>query len=260
MDKQIVQPILTSISFEPYPVLWDEIERGSNVCIAPYQKNMKNYSVNYKLNNYRFRSDNFTGNHNDMHILFGGCSVTFGEGVDQDKTWAYQVYNKIKESNNVSGYFNISFPGASITDIIMNTFKYIHKFGNPDVIFLSFPNNERDTKYVTNEYDLLNKIIFEYYMMLSEYCKSNNIKLFSFSWSHGSFKKEKQWSEEFLNNYFNNYYVVDDKEFKKNVLKYPSPNQNIVGEDDGHPGNAPHWAWYNFIYNKYLEETNDSKN
>lgn len=105
-----------------------------------------NENVNdfYKTNSYGYRCDSFTKDHDGTHILFAGCSVTFGEALPENFLWAKKLYNKISETTNTSGYFNIGRPGSSMTDIISLIKAYQDKYGTPDYIFVLFPDPDRD--------------------------------------------------------------------------------------------------------------------
>jgi len=79
------------------------------------------------------------------NILFAGCSITVGCGVnDIKKSWSYKLYNKMNKDNECSGYFNIGCSGFSSIEIMINVLKYIAKYGCPDFIFILFPNWGRD--------------------------------------------------------------------------------------------------------------------
>lgn len=95
----------------------------------------------YSLNSFGFRSDEFSSEHAGKHILFAGCSTTFGDSMYLDKTWAHKVYSKIAESSRVSGYYNVGLPGASIVDITDMIREYISRYGEPDHLFVLLPDN-----------------------------------------------------------------------------------------------------------------------
>jgi hypothetical protein len=165
----------------------------------------------YKVNSYAFRCDEFTTNHKGKHVLFSGCSNTYGIGLKKEEVWAYKVYKKINETEGSSGYFNVGVGGNNIINSILNIFKYCKKFGNPDVIFINLTNELRFFNYdetkkqyrVTNykifhdKYHIAKLINYNFYFMLEQYCKSNNIKLFSFSWN--------LYDEKILNKQKNNH-------------------------------------------------------
>ena len=58
---------------------------------------VKKTGIAYNLNSDNFRSDEFIKKHKNKHILFAGCSNTFGEGVEYEKTWAYRLYKEISK-------------------------------------------------------------------------------------------------------------------------------------------------------------------
>jgi len=103
-----------------------------------------------KLNSSNFRSDEFTKIHNGKHILFSGCSISYGTGLYSKETWPYLLYKKIKEKEIVSGYYNISIPATSIFDNVINIFKYIDSYSKPDVIFLNLPDIARFYTLIEN--------------------------------------------------------------------------------------------------------------
>ena len=249
-----MEPFVTKPSFDLLTPNWEKI--SDNEVLPIYRPN-KDILTKYYVNKQGFRCDELSTEHVNDHILFSGCSVTFGEGVDYEKTWSYRLYKKINESNKTSGYFNISVPGVSITDIIINTIKYCKEFGNPKYIFLSFPNIERDYKYsIPGKEELIIKKIFDYYLMLDQYCNSNNIKLFSFSWAYGVFKNSGFTNEEFLFKYFESYYETDIQKFKDDMFLSSVNEKDFFGEDGVHPGSAAHEAWYSFLLEKYLNAKN----
>lgn len=203
-------------------------------------------------NSYNYRCDEFSNIQNGKTILFSGCSVTFGEGLEKEETWPWMVYSKIKESTEVSGYFNLAMPGTSLALIIMRLFKYFNEFGNPDVIFLNIPPMTRflsiiddengDRNVVTammDEQQLAKKgqqdsiffakaINFELYNMLDLYCKNANIKLISFSWLKPG---DGSWHDNFADWM---------SEIKNDRYSFANPAELLNG-----------FSSYTNIYNKY---------
>lgn len=229
--------------------------------------------VKYYLNNNKNRCDEFVKDHDKKHVVFSGCSNTFGVGVNLDNVWAKRVYNELNKDNEYSGYFNLAIPGASAIEIVGNLFKYFYHYGNPETVFILFPNLSRDTRY-TNEdisdndnnshQDNTSAFIslnFSFYLMLVQYCKSNNIRLITSSWFHNSFEDEyvknlKEMREKSIFNFFpNNYYWVDPKIFYNNIKEYLLKNDEpVIGEDDWHPGVPMHHAWYLEMINRYNDK------
>ena len=86
--------------------------------------------------------------------------------------------------------------------------------------------------------------------MLEQYCRSNNIKLMSFTW----YQDETNLIISNIKN-FNTFYPID----KKNLLDYvdsycnSNPNDKFsrVARDNMHFGTAYNDYWSNFIYDEY---------
>lgn len=233
----------------------------------------------YYLNNYGFRCDDFTSKHDGKHLLFAGCSNTFGVGLPQNFIWAKQVYDQIKLNEKVSGFYNLGIPAGSYFEIISNIFKYIKNFGNPDYIFINFPDVYRDIIYIekngnqTEETSYLSVILtHNIYNMLEQYCLSNDIKLISFSWIQSMFDrydliKNKHWLSLYKNktgnqfyNSFKTFYKINEKEFFNDVVYCFEKNKNLEiiidaydrrDDQDAHFGYAFHYAWANFAYKTY---------
>ena len=79
---------------------------------------------NVPLNSDGFRSDEFSNNHDGLHIIFSGDSNTFGMGLEKEEIWSYLTYQEISKNVKTSGYFNLGSPGSSIMTCILNIFKY----------------------------------------------------------------------------------------------------------------------------------------
>ena len=178
----------------------------------------------YSMNNYGHRSEDFTSKHNGLHVLFSGCSITFGESLPYKTNWSGKLYNKIKQKNKLSGYYNLSYLGGSIELIVFNIFKYFKNFGNPDMLFLLIPdsgrkilwnsNNNKYENYANPEESNDNKkinLLRGYYnlTMLETYCEKNKIK---FLWACWDEKDNKNFYD---NINFNNYISLNNKKFKQ---------------------------------------------
>lgn len=197
-----------------------------------YKNTIKDNKVKYILNSDGLRSEEFVSNHeNKLHILFAGCSITCGIGVNIEDTWAYKLY---KQFDNTSGFFNISIPGASIIEIIINILKYTYKYGIPDNIFILLPPIHRDSRYINN--DFIDTFIYNNYLILEKYCNQNNIKLMTTSWAE---KSEYQMLEQ-----FNTFFKPD----LDNIDYY---GEELYGEDGVHPGASIHEFWYNQFKDNY---------
>lgn len=221
-----------------------------------------------ELNLYNYRSDNFTNNHNGTHVLFAGCSYTWGVGLLEDERWSKIVYDKISKTNSVSGYFNLGLPGSSIIHQVVNMFKYFNKFGNPEIIFFNIPELSRfygynkqnkkiiDSFYQSDALKITSLLSYQYYLMLDTYCKTNGIKLFSFSWAYAEQSNEHLFKDVTIEN-FKSFYKTEYDEMKNFVNDYKQNNTSDkyseTARDKGHLGTAYNHYWANFIYTKYWE-------
>jgi len=251
--------------------------------INDYFNKLYCYSHQYKdVNSNGFRSDEFIKEHDGKHILFSGCSNTFGIGLEKEEIWANIVYNKISKNEKCSGFFNLGAPAAGIDYICFNLFKYFKFYGNPDLLFINLPNQLRMFHYNKNldqtllkvsnidPYEILEFLNLQYYFMLEQYCFANKIKLFSFSWDHfrqydglpdlvikkiSQEKNIKSTNELFNENNFNTFYYINFKEIVNEVANLRTKYDNLhfmLARDYSHYGNGYHIYWADFIYNKYL--------
>lgn len=282
--KQIVQAFnffnLTKSSIE-------KLSRSNSKWILNYISNPDEIKVN---SNY-FRCDEFKKDHEGLHILFSGCSVTYGIGLYAKETWPHKIYNKINKDYPVSGYYNLALPGTGIMDIVTNIFKYINMYKAPDVIFLNLPNLSRfyflwdsavkdeevewNSKYSKSNseyyYNALSSLdgssnkfieslkinIYQYLLMLNTYCKTNNIKLYIFSYIESTYTFLKNFTD------LENVYKVNNQELDELIMQYykNNPNDNFAvkardkfeEKDYAHPGTAFHDAWAQIMYNYYME-------
>lgn len=230
------------------------------------------YANKNEFNSLGFRCEEFKKNHDKKHILFSGCSVTYGSHLELNNIWAKKTYDKISKNKKCSGYFNLAIPGSSILDQIYNMFQYFKMYENPDVIFFMIPDYlrfyylEKDNNlFSKNSYsiyhanvdekdsELLLFLSIQYYLMLEMYCKSNNIELYSFTWASLR-KNKKSLSLNFLNN-FNTFYSIDEKKLNNFVFEYIENNKDKkyveFAMDNKHFGSSYHEYWSNFIYEIY---------
>ncbi len=202
-----------------------------------YKKHIDKNDIVYKLNSKGLRCDELIKDHTGKtHILFNGCSITAGIGVNIEDTWAYNVYSDFK---NTSGFFNISLPGGSIIEIIINTIKYVESYGVPNYIFILLPPIHRESRYIKK--DFINNFIYNNYYILENYCKKNNITLLSTSWAD---KKNYQMLEQFK--------TFRSPDFDK--IEYYG--DSLHGDDNHHPGKSIHQFWYNQFKDRYENSWN----
>jgi len=224
----------------------------------------------FDVNSYNFRCDEFIKTHEKKHVLFSGCSNTYGTGLTKKETWANQVYKKIDEKYGCSGYFNLGLKGNNIYSSILNIFKYCKHFGSPDVIFINLPESrrffdfdEKELKYKISYHDKVNKIfyinkfiIYNTYLMLEEYCSTNNIKLFSFTYDCLNKDGFKSTNELFKDFNFKSFYYIEQNKVIEDLFLLKQTNNNKyfeIARDKRHRGTGWHIWWSNFIWNKYLE-------
>jgi hypothetical protein len=151
-----------NLLFKPLGMMLSPLSRPSLSNFVGLQKSIgfgdgKQRSSDYtvRCNSSGFRSDEFKTDHSGMHIVFGGCSETFGEGGPLEDCWAHKAYTAISNNVETSGYFNIGFPGKGYQDIINLALQYFDKYGNPDCVILAFPSLLRKITWVdTNDLNL----------------------------------------------------------------------------------------------------------
>lgn len=246
----------------------------------------KDHDVEYSLNSHGLRSDEFSLEHSGMHILFAGCSNTYGLGTDVDNVWAHKVYSKIKETNKVSTYNNIGINAGSVIEIVFHVFRYIEKFGNPDAIFILLPERDRDDEFFFDEHqdkysDSFNLSI---YHALEMFCRSNSITLISSTWVSNyrnlwdsfsifsnyqgpspkkivlgpKIRNENTIFDDYLK-YCKTFQYFDQDRIIKDLYQYsldnPKDTNMYNAKDEGrHFGNAFHYAWSNQLHERFLNE------
>jgi len=229
------------------------------------------------LNSTGYRCDELTKDHDGLHVLFGGCSYTWGSGLLVEETWSKKLYNRLNLEEKCSGYFNVAFPGSSVFIQIFDIIRYCETYGNPDVIFYNIPGLNRffgveidqetekpfDPPMIGNtliSFDseaipVVRFMSYQYYYMLEKYCKSNNIKLFSFSWMPDHFFRDLSSQEE---SPINDFYVYKREDILKYVTEYVLNHKDEkwvkISRDGQHWGTAYNQFWADFIYNKYKEK------
>jgi hypothetical protein len=148
----------------------------------------------YGLNSINLRSDELKVVKDGTHILFGGCSQTWGYGIDnKEDLWSHIVNQSFSDS---SGYFNLARSGWNTSQIVADAIAYCNTYGIPKYMFLVFPDYERETVNFRMNQDDVKPIDKDYILMLQQrtmflaimaiegFCKANNIKLVYSTW-HG---------------------------------------------------------------------------
>jgi hypothetical protein len=239
--------------------------------------------IEYKLNNYGFRSDDFLSSESSQNILFGGCSNTFGIGLPNDFTWSNQ-FNKIHGGLK---YISIAVNGSTADVIISNVNTYINKIGKPKGIVLLFPNIERvtvvqphtfyddqkvlylvsackmyqydqDSKETITDLDISkNYLLLRFYQnvyALELLCKSLDIPLMWSTWDH---KLNNDIRENFFG-LLNDYVDLYNKKYFSNFADFPAlPNSPYVeASRDGHPSGETQRTWAAILSEAWKQKFN----
>lgn len=248
---------------------------------VPFKENKEDFDRE-TFNGFRCIEPPQDGVHDGEHILFAGCSITWGEGLLKEETWPYLAYQEISKSKKNSGYFNIGFPGLSISQICFWLFKYFDRYGNPDTIFLLLPTPDRfitafgdadpqlggalldegNTKNINATKLVVRHYSLEIYSMLEAYCLSNGIRLITSTWSSESSEKRDMHltttdllkNTKFfkpLNSLNSGYDIV---KFAYEYIDNVNPKTKLFARDNSHPG-EPQQAFYAyFMLKQYFGE------
>jgi len=269
----------------------DKRQRGFDLVSHPFENKLfgsTRHQDKYvkEINKHGFRCDEFTTDHEGLHILFSGCSTTYGTGLKLEDVWAHKVYSKISEKQKVSGYYNLGVPGTGLFFIISNIFKYFNQYGNPNIIFINLPDmfrhyaidklelsseelNHLELIFPAVAKNVYNKIsdenphseetmsiwpnYYDYLMMLESYCKTNNIMLFTFSYSPPT---NGIISQTDLDRFFS----INPAQITHELINFVSENAVdkyfITAEDGAHEGHGFHTLWANKVIDFYYGGNN----
>jgi len=222
--------------------------------------------INYKLNNFGHRCDDFKIDHEKKHILFAGCSFTFGEGLGYKENWSGYLYSKLNEKYDCDGYYSLGFQNGFISHIVYSILRYCEQFGNPEVLFCFFPDSVRkitlDKKnnfvisYGFNNIESAEGRSRAYYSIyfLEKYCEMNNIKLYWSSWH--------QEDREFYNKLpFKRFFNIKEEDI---LLNSDTSQKNHplyrIARDNAHPGLKYSSGLANVFYNIFIEEHYEKNN
>ena len=103
--KSIAQDLSTydnNVLYSEYPV--SKVKKHENWS-GMFKENHQ-WIKKEEMNNLNFRSENFVNNHKDFHVIFSGCSQTFGTGLLEEELWAKNLYTLLNNKTQCSGYFN----------------------------------------------------------------------------------------------------------------------------------------------------------
>lgn len=246
--------------------------------LIPGENSKDDGSVIYKYNSEYFRCDEFKSDHDGLHILFGGCSETEGQGGNLEDSWSKILFDEIVETNKVDGYYSIGKSGFGWQKIISQTKVYISKYGKPDIMFVLLPNigrfldwsdsindwfyrqqyprfgdnlildrskDEINNPYVPTEQSPqeYKKMFVEFatsWRLFEDFCNEANINLIWAAWEPIDNYNFSKF------NIFKNFVPIDKEEILNNIEKY-RPNLKIGKYDlekrDGHHGRIFHEVW-----------------
>jgi hypothetical protein len=159
---------------------------------------MDDKSISYRYDSNGYRSENLQESVISPEIVFSGCSVTFGTGLNFSDTWPNMLSEKISNKSVI----NLGIDGASHKHIFSDIASFFKDYKNPKAVFILFPNLERYPVFLENKgqnfvsskhYEMDNtrdsdyrsvlskeSVLFDFLThirMLETYCKSNNIIL-----------------------------------------------------------------------------------
>lgn len=236
----------------------------------------KDSRIEYSLNNYAHRSDDFKTLGTDS-ILFAGCSQTFGVGLPDEFRWSRVLHKKIKKVSD--SFYCLSFPGAGFDKIVYNILKFCSEFGNPRCIFICFADYTRHIVFDKEEKKLIGKVCIDYktgkikeeylpedlmfkaqmaYRILEIYCKQNNITLISTSWSGETSKRMsylfpktfKSFDEDDkITKHLEHILMGKNSEEQKDLL--------FFARDGHHSGILENYHMSDFLFKCYLTEIGD---
>ncbi len=277
-----------------HALLFDNVDLENLYVTEKWILNFLDKPDTFNVNSNNFRSDEFKKEHDGKHILFSGCSISYGTSLYVNETWTHLLYNKIKEKEKVSGYYNISIPGSSIFSNVINIFKYIKNYSKPDVIFVNLPDIFRfyslvekidggstewqdemspkqiyDFDYFKDKYfhalcnyfnkDIKSTIIYEKLIYLYEYL----LMLEIFCKINNIQLYLFSWSEptnKFLTSdsvELNSFYKIihPSKDWLYNYkIKNKEDKFYLKARDNEHHGTAYHNYWSKEMYNVYMKE------
>lgn len=256
-----------------------------------------NDGISYMLNSDGARCDEFTEKNNKVKVLFIGCSHTFGIGQELEDVWCHKLYTQISKELDIDGFYNLGLPGATINDIIFNFFRYIKKYGVPDIVFALWPERDRDDEYFYSEYDTVYSDYFSIsiYQMFDTFCSLNNIQVIASTsiMDYENILNDFQYVDpqknkpprDLLNlppvrNDFNSFKeyekmfktfkMFDTKKFLYDMHDFSIKNkdhQNLYyAKDRNNPNITPHFgaafheAWKTQFYERFINEKNNIQN
>ena len=228
------------------------------------EKNGNDFLEVFRLNSNGLRSDEFTAEHKDkMHVLFAGCSNTFGDGLPLEFIWPKKVYDSISKEFQTSGYFNIAYPGASTLFITMQILKYADQYGAPDLLFVMLPDADREMLNDSNG-DRVQGLVTQIYKIMLNQLKKQGCRVIAASWDARA-NSDYRGKQKIKNNdprlsMDTDFYQFDVQARERHLYEASQKDNSSLGVykeflitamDDSHPGIAEHEFYYNFMMDIY---------
>lgn len=206
----------------------------------------------YKINEYGFRFDNFK---KDKVICFVGCSITFGEGLQQDKIFPELVTQSLGDEWQC---INLGMPGSGPDIQLINLTWAINNFKIDKIVwymsdplrqmthskslqvhapnFIAHDKHQRDfVNYIVNyEETILLKTYWNLYTIFS-LIKEKNIDLYF-----------RCWIQEYHSRLIS---ILDQFKYKE----FDPMNNIDLARDERHPGILSHKIFAQHILEKINE-------
>ena len=152
------------------------------------------------------------------------------------------------------------------------------------MVFFITTELNRETRYGPDTKESLKGFVYRMYLYLEQYCRSNKIQLYSFSWlksvneysprpeigtyidKNGEERKRPSWTrlassevdlvQDTLSR-FETFYDYTEKEMMEKVFEFdinnPNKNKSLWALDGAHPGTSFHDFYSDFIFKKYKD-------
>ena len=135
----------------------------------------KDSKIEYKYNEFGYRSDNLNLIEYKDYILTFGCSYSFGMGLHYEDTYSYTVAKSLDVKN-----INLSIPGSGIDYHKINTILFTNFFSKkrlPKLVIYQYPNDyrvrfsevDKNSVRIFTDSGVDKDCVFDNYQYLSDY-------------------------------------------------------------------------------------------
>jgi hypothetical protein len=249
-------------------------------------------TIEYFVNKQGYRSEDFDNLVSKDTIYVGGCSVTFGLGLEENVRWSTLLKDKL----SAKYLADVSAPGNSCSRIFQDVYKYINRYGKPKIVMLLLPNVSRyysidiDNGRLTTapyslevfvpsteqplenqeELDIVNSVITNKNLMsdfmneakqLEMYLEAVGVPLMYTTWDPG-FEHELNKTKR-LNSYFS-YRKKYGEAYFGDKFEDPEPGQEefwLFAADgigaDAHPGILDHMSYADAFHQEAIAKFGD---